>query len=97
MKVIDAENPLDLSQEPSEQSEVSSCHPDEARYDLREELFVGKCDAGLENADLTHVPWIESDGHLFAYIRRKSEREIPQALKVNAITAHFAGPDFLHQ
>ncbi|MCU1226494.1 MAG: hypothetical protein JWQ42_4587 [Edaphobacter sp.] len=46
MKVIDAENPLDLSQEPSEQSEVSSRHPDEARYDLREELFVWRCDAG---------------------------------------------------
>jgi hypothetical protein len=35
MRVIDAENPLDLSQEPSEQSEVSSRHPDKARYDLR--------------------------------------------------------------
>ena len=46
MKVIDAENPLDLSQEPSEQSEVSSRHSDKARYDLREELFVGKRDAG---------------------------------------------------
>jgi hypothetical protein len=32
MTVIDAENPLDLSQEPSEQSEVSSRHPDKARY-----------------------------------------------------------------
>jgi hypothetical protein len=46
MKVIDAENPLALSQEPSEQSEISSRHPDKARYDLREELFVGKCNAG---------------------------------------------------
>jgi hypothetical protein len=46
MKVIDAENPLDLSQEPSEQSEVSSSHTDKSRYDLREELFVGKCNAG---------------------------------------------------
>jgi hypothetical protein len=46
MTVIDAENPLDLSREPSEQSEVSSRHPDKARYDPREELFVRKCNAG---------------------------------------------------
>jgi len=46
MKVIDAENPLDLSQEQSQQSEVSSRHPDKACYDLREELFVRKCNAG---------------------------------------------------
>jgi len=46
MKVIDAEIPLDLRQEPSEQSEISSRHPDEAGYDLREELFVGQCNAG---------------------------------------------------
>jgi len=46
MKVIHAENPLDLSQQSSEEPEVSSRHPDEARYDVREELFVGKCDLG---------------------------------------------------
>ena len=40
MQVVDAENPLDLSEEASQESEITSRHPNEARDHLREELLV---------------------------------------------------------
>jgi hypothetical protein len=46
MKVVDAENPLDLSEKASQESEVPSGHPYEARYDLRDELLLRKRNAG---------------------------------------------------
>jgi hypothetical protein len=46
MKVIHAENSLDLSEKSSQKPEVSSGHPNEARYDFWNELLVGEDDAG---------------------------------------------------
>jgi hypothetical protein len=46
MKVVDAEDPLDLSEKSSQESEVSSGHPYEAHYDLRDELLVRQRDSG---------------------------------------------------
>jgi hypothetical protein len=40
MKVIYAENSLDLSEEPSQEPEVSAGHPNEAGYHFRNELLV---------------------------------------------------------
>ena len=45
MKVVDTENAFDLSEESSQESEISSGHPYEAGYDLRNELFIGQRDA----------------------------------------------------
>jgi hypothetical protein len=46
MQVVDAENPLDLSEEASQESEITSRHPSEARDHLREDLLVSEFDAG---------------------------------------------------
>ena len=46
MKVIYAENSLDLSEEPSQEPEVSAGHPNEARYHFRNELLVREYNAG---------------------------------------------------
>ena len=46
MKVIHAENSLDLSKQSSQKPEVSSGHPNEACYDFGNKLFVRKDDAG---------------------------------------------------
>jgi hypothetical protein len=46
MKVIHAENSLDLSEEPSQKPEISAAHPNEARYYFRNELLVREDNAG---------------------------------------------------
>jgi hypothetical protein len=46
MKVVDAENPLDLSEKSGQEPEVSAGHPYEACYHFRDQLFVRKSDAG---------------------------------------------------
>ncbi|MCU1226000.1 MAG: hypothetical protein JWQ42_4093, partial [Edaphobacter sp.] len=46
MKVIHAENSLDRSEEPSQKSEISAAHPNEARYHFRNELLVREDNAG---------------------------------------------------
>ena len=46
MKVIYAENSLDLSEEPSQEPEVSAGHPNEAGYLFRNELLVREDNAG---------------------------------------------------
>jgi hypothetical protein len=46
MKVIHAENSLDLSEEPSQKPEISAAHPNEARYHFRNELLVWEDNAG---------------------------------------------------
>lgn len=46
MKVIHAENSLDLSEEPSQKSEISAAHPNEARYHFWNELLVREDNAG---------------------------------------------------
>jgi hypothetical protein len=46
VQVVDAENPLDLSEEASQESEITSRHPNEARDHFREELLVGELDSG---------------------------------------------------
>jgi hypothetical protein len=48
MKVVDTENPLDLSEKSGQEPEVSAGHPNEARYHFRHQLFVRKCDAGRQ-------------------------------------------------
>jgi hypothetical protein len=40
MKVIHAENSLDLSEEPRQKPEISADHPNEASYHFRNELLV---------------------------------------------------------
>ena len=39
MKVVDAENPLDLSEKSGQEPEVSTGHPYEACYHFRDQLF----------------------------------------------------------
>jgi hypothetical protein len=46
VKVVDAENSLDLGEKASQESEVPSGNPYEARYDLGNELLVRERDAG---------------------------------------------------
>jgi hypothetical protein len=46
MKVIYAENSLDLSEEPSQEPEVPAGHPNEAGYHFRNELLVRQDNAG---------------------------------------------------
>jgi hypothetical protein len=46
MKVIYAENSLDLSEEPSQEPEVSAGHSNQARYHFRNELLVREDNAG---------------------------------------------------
>jgi len=69
MKVIHAENSLDLGEESRQEPEVSSGHPNEACYYLRNELLVGEDNAGrrpsffkqfldlrrIERAELTSI------------------------------------------
>ena len=46
MKVVDTENPLDLSEKSGQEAEVSAGHPYEACYHFRDQLLVRKSDAG---------------------------------------------------
>jgi hypothetical protein len=46
VQVVDAQNPLDLSKESSQQSEVSAGHPDQTRDAFRDEWLVGEGNAG---------------------------------------------------
>ena len=69
MKVIHAENSLDLGEESRQEPEVSSGHPNEACYYLRNELLVREDNAGrrpsffkqfldlrrIERAELTSI------------------------------------------
>jgi hypothetical protein len=45
VKVVNLENPFDLSEESSQEPEVSAGHPYEAGDDLWDEFFVGKRNA----------------------------------------------------
>jgi hypothetical protein len=42
MKIIHAENSLDLSEEPSQKSEIFAAHPNEAYYHFWNELLFGR-------------------------------------------------------
>ena len=44
MQVIYAENALDLGKEASQKSEISSCHPNQARDHIWKELFIWQMD-----------------------------------------------------
>jgi hypothetical protein len=63
MKVIYAENTLDLSEKPSQEPEVSASHPNEARYHFRDELLVREYNSGRRPTifeqilDLRRVEW----------------------------------------
>lgn len=46
VEVIYAENSFDLSEEPSQEPEVSAFHPNEAGYHFWSELLVWEDDAG---------------------------------------------------
>ena len=65
VKVVNAENALNLSEEPSQKSEVTSGHSNEARYHFREELLIREDDAGRRPSlfkqflDLSRVEWTE--------------------------------------
>src|SRR5882724_2680314 len=62
MKVVDTQNALDLSEESSQESEVPTGHPDETCYDLRDELFFWKRDAGRRPSlfeQLLHLSIVE--------------------------------------
>jgi hypothetical protein len=65
MKVIYAENALDLSEKPSQEPEISASHPNEARYHFRDELLVGEDNSGRRPTifkqilDLRRVEWTE--------------------------------------
>lgn len=46
MKVVYAENPLDLGEKSGQEPEVSAGHPYQTRYHFRDQLFVRKGDSG---------------------------------------------------
>jgi hypothetical protein len=85
MKVIHAENSLDLSEEPSQKPEISAAHPNEASLSLPERVarsegqrrqasIVFQAILGLETrrADGTHVRT--------RYASRTAENERPASL-----------------
>ena len=47
----------------------------------------------MENADFTHVAWIEAHSHVFTDIGSQGGRQIAQSLEVNAIASHLARAD----
>ena len=65
MQVVNTENALNLSEEPRQKSEVTSCHSNEARDHFREELFIreyyaSRCPSALKQSlDLFRVKWTE--------------------------------------
>jgi hypothetical protein len=58
---------------------------------LTEKFFL------MEDADLTHVPRIEADRHLFPDVRNHDCRQIAETFKVDTILPDLACSNFLHQ
>ena len=51
----------------------------------------------VEDADLAQVAWIEANRHLFSDVSGQREREVTEALEVNAVSAYLAGTHLLDE
>ena len=51
----------------------------------------------VENTNLAHVTWIVADGHVFTHVRRQGEREVTEAMEVNAVGSYPSTAQFMDE